>query len=401
MIDISLEDGIELIKKSVSYIPKTERVLINDALGKIVGENIYSRYDNPPFNRSPIDGYACISNDLINCSKDVPVSLKVLEELNAGDDRIYEVSSGECVRIMTGAEIPDSCDCCVKQEDTDYGEEIVKVYKNIKKYGNFCFRGEDYKANELIIKEGAKLGYAEIGVIASLGINEIFVYKMPKIALISTGDEVIMPDEELQKAKIYNSNLFMISARLKELGFNDIYSCHIKDDAIDIYNKIKELYNIYDIVITTGGVSVGKKDIFHEVVTMEDIEQIFWKLKIQPGTPIMYSKYKEMPIVSLSGNPFASIVNFELIVRELIYLFYKDEKIKPKRTSAILQNDFNKKSVKRRFVRGHFENGKIYVNEEGHSSGTLSSLIGCNALIDIKEPCEFIKNGEEVEVVLT
>ncbi len=399
MVDISLEDGIKLIKDNLKPNISTRVVGIDKALDEIVAKDIVALYNNPPFNRSPVDGYACISKDLTFANNDEPVNLKVIGELCAGDDKIFEVNSGECIRIMTGAEIPKNCDCCVKQEDTNYGEVNVEIYSSCKKHNNFCFEGEDYLKGTTLIKAGEKISYIEIGILASSGIFEIEVLKKPKIAILSTGDEVIMPYEPLTKAKIFNSNIFMLEARLNNLGFNDIYKEHITDEPIEIYNKIVSLYKNYDIVITTGGVSVGKKDVIHSVVGYENINQIFWKLKIQPGTPIMFSMYKEMPVISLSGNPFASLVNFELVVREILYLYYNDKKLKINKTKGVLENSFNKKSTKRRFLRAEFENGKVYFKQNKHSSGVLSSLSGCNVLVEVQPNTNELKIGDRVTVL--
>lgn len=396
MTNISLENGIELINKTINHLNDYDEVDIEQSLDKIAFFDIVANYDNPPFNRSAVDGYCCHSDDI----KEIPTKLKVIDLLCAGDDRVINVNSFECVKIMTGAEIPNGLDCCIRQEDTDMGEVLVEIQKECKAFDNYCFRGEDYKKDEVIIKKGEIITFLEVGLLASMGYKKVKVFKTPKIAIISTGDEVVMNTEILGKSKIYNSNIFLIEARLKELGINEIYKIHINDSAKEVSKKIIELYNNFDLIITTGGVSVGVRDIFHEVVKEPYFEQIFWKLQIQPGTPIMYSLYKDKPIISLSGNPFAALVNLELVVRFAIYKLYKNDKLLPKVEMGILQDEFNKMSKNRRFIRAYFENGKVYLNNQKHSSGVLSSLKGCNCLLEIDKNTECLKSGDNVKVHL-
>lgn len=396
MVNISLEEGLNIIEDSISRINRFESIKIEKSLGRIVYTDILANYDNPPFNRSAIDGYACHSEDI----KDIPYSLKVKYELCAGDDTVVEVGFGECVRIMTGAEIPDGLDCCIRQEDTNYGTEYVVINKKINKYDNYCFKGEDYKKGEVLIEKDTMITYAEIGLLASMGYENVSVFCQPRIALISTGDEVIMNTQKLTKSKIYNTNLFLIEARLLELGFSNVQKMHINDNADIVYGKIRSLYENVDIVITTGGVSVGNKDIFHEVVEKEDFKQVFWKLKIQPGTPIMYSFFKDLPIISLSGNPFASLVNFELIVRKALYELYPYDKLITQKVKASLKSEFNKKSKNRRFVRAFYKDGFVYLNGDLHSSGAISSLKGCNCFIQIMPNTNKLTVDEEVDIIL-
>ncbi len=390
--NIELEYGIELLSKTVTKLSNTEIVPIDNSLGRILSNDITAKHNNPPFNRSAIDGYALKASDLNN--------YRVVGELCAGDSTAFKVGDGECVRIMTGAEIPHDCDCCVRQEDVTVDGINIIINKVIKKYDNYVFSGEDFKSGQLLLSRGTKLSFVEIGILASAGYYEVEVFIKPKVAIISTGDEVIMPFEELSKSKIYNSNIYMIEGRLNELGISNVYKQHIIDSPDAIYNEIAHLSTKYDLIITTGGVSVGKKDILHDVVQNLEITQLFWRLKIQPGTPIMCSMYKNTPIISLSGNPFASLVNFELVVREVLYLLYSDTCFKTRRLPAILESTFNKKSKNRRFIRANYEDGKVFIDTTQHSSSIISSLINCNCLIEIKENTEFLSKGDKVNVIL-
>ncbi len=390
--NIELEHGLALLASEISQLGKIEVRTLDDSLGYILSENLYANHNNPPFNRSAIDGYAFKVSD--------KEKLTIVGELCAGDSTEISVGLGECVRIMTGAEIPPSCDCCIRQEDVTVLGDVLTINTSVKKYDNYVFIGEDFQEGQLLLEKGTKLSFIELGILASSGFNLVSVFSKPKVALISTGDEVVMPTEKLTKSKIYNSNIYLLEGRLKELGITEIHKKHIADCPEKIHQEIKNLSLNYDLIITTGGVSVGKKDIFHEVIQMENMKLIFWRLNIQPGTPIMCSMYEQTPIISLSGNPFASLVNFELVVREALYLLYKDNAFKTLNRVATLESNFDKKSKTRRFIRARFENGHVFINTNKHSSGVLSSLRDCNCLIDINPNTISLEKGDTVNIVL-
>ncbi len=390
--NIELECGIELLSQVISPIEKTEVVNLDSSLGFILSSDIFAKHNNPPFNRAAVDGYTFKHSNLS--------LFNIIGEICAGDDNLISVSDGECVRIMTGAAIPDNCDCCVRQEDVTVVNNVLTLNNTAKQYDNYVSIGEDYKTGQLLLPKGTKITFIELGILASAGYYEVPVFTKPKIALISTGDEVVEPYEKLTYSKIFNSNIYLIEGRLKELGVTSIHKLHINDCPETIYTEIKKLSTEYDLIITTGGVSVGKKDIFHDVIQKENMKLVFWRLNIQPGTPIMCSTYNNTPVISLSGNPFASLVNFELVVREALYLLYKDTYFQTIKKVAILKNNFDKKSKNRRFIRAYYENGNVYINTTQHSSGVLSSLRNCNCLIEIKANTPSLAIGDVVNVIL-
>ncbi|WP_237737313.1 molybdopterin molybdotransferase MoeA [Clostridium carboxidivorans] len=233
-----------------------------------------------------------------------------------------------------------------------------------------------------------------------MGVSKVKVKIKPRIALIVTGDEVRTPGQTLKEGKIYDSNLHLIYSRLNEFGLQPIISEIIEDNGEKVGEKIREIVDDVDLIITTGGVSVGQKDILHDTIKLIGAERIFWKVNLKPGTPVMYSLYKNKPIISLSGNPFAALTNFELLVRPVLSKISGNKNLQYKRVSAIMEDEFNKPSMMRRFIRAHFNNGKVSFIENKHSSGMLASMLGCNCLIDVKKGTGKLKKGEEVEVVL-
>ena len=402
MEQIELESAIEILLKKVQPLNKIEEKNILDSLGFILAEDIFSPLNNPPFNRSPLDGFTFNNIDSKNATEENPIILKVKSEIFAGDFSKEIPKAKEAFRIMTGAPIPNGCNCVIKQEEVSFDEntKTLKIYRELKEFENFCFLGEDLKVGEIVIKAGEIITYNHIGVLASLGINSIKVLKKPKVGILSLGSELLMPGMPLEKGKIYNSNLFTLISKLKYLGLDGIMYSPMIDDSVCVANFIsKELKNI-DFLITTGGVSVGKKDIMHDVIRELNAKRLFWKINIQPGTPVLASEKDGKLILSLSGNPFASLVNFELLGRPILSKMSLNSIKNTNSTVAIVKGSFNKKSSKRRFIRGYFNNGNIFLNDQKHSSGSISSLIGKNAIVEILPGTPALKEGDKVKVIL-
>lgn len=402
MILVELEKAIELIEKHIKEINQLEYVDALDAGGMLLAKDLYAPLNIPPFNRSPLDGYALIAEDTKGASLDNGIKLEVIDKIYAGFVSKKIVKKGQCIRIMTGAKMPEGSNCVIKQEDTKPSDKYVTIYKELKEYDNYTFEGEDIKNKDLVFKEKTKLNYIHIGVIASLGYKKVEVFRKPKIALFVTGDELCSLDDKLCDGKIYNSNSHIITARLKELGMEVKISEQIEDDVLKLESKINKYIDDVDLIITTGGVSVGEKDFIHETMEKLNAARIFWKIKMKPGTPFLFSTYKDKPILSLSGNPFAALATFELLGRKALSCLTKDKSLEVKKTKGILIDDFNKFSPQRRFIRAYFEDGKVHLNENeiGHSSGVFSSMIGCNCMIDTEKGNKGIRAGEEVNIVL-
>ncbi|MGL4799440.1 MAG: molybdopterin-guanine dinucleotide biosynthesis protein B [Cellulosilyticaceae bacterium] len=400
MIGVTLEEALAMMVATTSVKREVIQVPILQSLGYILAEDQCAPLDQPPFHRAPVDGYACKSEDLVGATSDQPVQLQVVAEVMAGAYYEGSIQKGEAIRIMTGAAIPEGCDCCVRQESTDYGEDTVAIYEPVKAYGNYCFQGEDFQKGSILLTKGMKIGAIEVGILASMGYSHVKVYRKPKVALLTTGDEVVAPGEPLGLGKIYNSNQALLVARMYELGIDVSHIITPPDEGEAVAQAIRQVIEEVDVVLTTGGVSVGKKDILHEALPLLGAERIFWKVQLQPGTPVIYSIYKQKPILSLSGNPFGALTTFELLMRPLIGFMGQDESFLPRRTGGVMADAFNKASKKRRFIRARYHEGKVYMPSGLHSSGVLSSMLGCNCLIEIKPGTEGLQVGDAVTVIL-
>lgn len=408
MEGISVEQAMEQILQYTPVINETEEVELNKAGGRILAQDMVAEFNNPPFDRSPVDGYACKAEDLAGASSEHPVKLKVMEEIDAGQYSERVVESGQAVRIMTGAAIPKGCDCCIFQEDTDYGEETVEIYREVKQWDNYCFAGEDFKKGTTLLKKGTHIGYVEAAVLAGMGAAKVPVYRRPKVVLLTTGDEVVEPGNSLPAGKIYNSNMTMLSARMMELGIEPFYMEAVKDNPQVMAEKIKEIAEQADMIITTGGVSVGKKDIMHESIRLIDAERIFWRVNMKPGMPTLFSVYEnasggKVPVISLSGNPFGVAVTIELLIRPALEKMMQNPAIGLKEVTGVMADDFVKGIKGRRFIRAYWENGRFHLPNGLHSNGVLSSMAGCNCLIDTKtmedKESKSLKTGDKVSAV--
>ncbi|MDO5538600.1 MAG: molybdopterin molybdotransferase MoeA [Eubacteriales bacterium] len=400
MEGITVEQAVELILEHTPVICETEEAGLLETPGRILAEDMKAAFDNPPFDRSPIDGYACRAEDVAGASKENPVRLKVTEEIDAGQYSVRKVKPGEAVRIMTGAAIPQGCDCCIRQEDTDYGEETVEIYRPEKKRGNYCFAGEDFKKGTVLLEKGTRLGYVEAAILAGMGADRVKVYRKPRAVLLTSGDEVVEPGRELTQGKIYNSNLTLLTARMMDFGVCPVYTVTVGDDAAVMADQLQKAAKDADVIITTGGVSVGKKDIMHESLRMIGAERIFWRVQMKPGMPTLFSVYQGVPIVSLSGNPFGVAVTMELLIRPLLQKMMQDDTLGLVRVKGIMADTFEKSARGRRFIRAIWENGVFHLPDGLHSNGILSSMVGCNCLIDRKSGLGPLQTGCEAEAIL-
>lgn len=400
MENISLEHAIELLNMNHGIKTFTEKLPLLKCLGRVLAEDVFANHDQPPFDRSPLDGYAVRGEDLLLATVDTPVALTVVDEVCAGHVSARQLEEGQTIRIMTGGKMPDGSNAVVRQEDTDLAMDVVKVFKRVAPYKNYCYAGEDYKAGTRLMDEGDKLTAYHVGLLASNGIAEVSVKRPLKIGLLSTGDELMEPTEALKDGKIYNSNLYTLSARLMELGCEPLIMGTIQDDVELGVNLIKEFAPRVDMVITTGGVSVGKMDILHPILKELDAKRLFWKITMKPGSPAIASIFNGKLILSLSGNPSAAATTFELFFRSILSTAMKCNELKMKPIKGVMAENFMKRSPNRRLLRAYYKGGQVYLTKGNQSSGALMSMVGCNCFVDIPAGSGKLLAGYDVDVLL-
>lgn len=351
------------------------------------------------FPRSPLDGYALRSADSSGASYTTPVCLRVIGEVDAGGYYHGEVKQGEAVRIMTGAPIPAGADAIIKQEDTDYGEDKVLIYQELKAYSNYCFQGEDYPQGRQLLKKGDSITPLEAGLLASANKTSVLVKSQIRVLLVSTGDELMMPGHSLTEGKIYDSNLFTLGAQLMKWGVQ-VEMRQIGDDVAQMCQLLEKTIDDVDLIITTGGVSVGKKDIMHEVFQSLEIKQLFWKVKIKPGMAMLAGLYRDKLMLCLSGNPYAALIDLHFLVRPILGAMLKTNGLDMIKVKAVLRDGYPKHSLNRRYIRAYIHEGSADL--EGHlgGNGDIYSNYQINAVIEIKAGTSALNAGDKVDAYL-
>lgn len=400
--NIELEHAIEILLSKIET-KDTEKIGLLESIGRILATDVFANINVPGFNRSPLDGYAVVAKNTEGASYDNPVELEVIGESAAGQAFKGEFKENTAVRIMTGAMIPEGYDTIIKKEDTDDGIEIAKIYVGSKAYDNFARSGEDVKIGEKIISKGSKINPGLIGMCAALGMDKLEVFKKPKIGVVSTGTELKDITEELEDGKIYNSNLYSIVSSLIQNNCIPV-NLGIAEDTIEgISGVLKENIDECDLIISTGGASVGDYDLINKVYEHLGAKTLFWRLKMKPGTPALAADYDGKLLIGLSGNPGAALITFETIVRPVLRKLIGVSTLDRKKAIGFMMDDFNKTSGQRRFtrVRAEINGERIEVSLSGKQNpGVLKSMISCNALIDIAPNSKPLKKGDRVEIML-
>ena len=396
---MELEEAVSVLKNHLSPLLETDACHLLRSYGRVAAENVFAPVSVPPFPKSAMDGYAVRSEDVAAAGKDTPVSLRVVAEIFAGETCSVTAEKGTCVRVMTGSFIPDGYDAVVKQENTDYGEKYVRIFSSVKKLQNYCATGEDIQKGALILKEGTKITRAEIGLLASVGFDSVSVKKPVRFAILCTGSELTEPGRPLSDGKIYSSIGFMLSSALQEAGQTVSMLKIVEDNSEKITAELEKALAESDFVITTGGVSVGKKDLLPSVLSSLGAETIFSRVSVQPGTPTIASFLNGKVILSLSGNPYAALVHFDLYVYHALSVLLGCPAFEPEKKIALLASPYDKVNALRRLVRARYDGGKVTLPSSNHASSVISNMGACNCYIDIP-PSTPLKSGDSVSVIL-
>ena len=394
---ISLEQALNILMDHVTH-GKTERKTLEDCLGLVLSEDVYALLDMPPFSRSAQDGYALCSKDSIGATGENPVKLKVTGKIYAGDHLDVQVRPGEAVRIMTGAMVPAGADCVLRQEDTDEGEDVVQIYKEVEPGCSICFKGEEYKKGHTLLHEGTKIDAAALAVASGNGIMELPVYRRVKAAVVSSGSEVVEPGTPLTPGKIYNTNTIYMKARLSQLGARVMMTRTVGDDLEVMAEALKEAADQAELVVTTGGVSVGQKDLTEEALLSIGAKILFHGIAIKPGMPTLVAEKDGVLFIGLSGNPFSAAIPFEMLTRMVLSEKMSDPSLKLRRETLTAVTGFSKDSRKRRFLRGKAEGKEVWLPDQ-QANGQMRSMVGCNCLIEIPAGSGPVKAGDKVEVL--
>jgi molybdopterin molybdotransferase len=399
---ISFNEAYKIIGEGFDQIKlETEKVLLERSLHRTLAEDVYADVNLPPFNNSAVDGIAIKFNNTIK-------EWNVIGEISAGNYSELDIVNTSAVSIMTGAKVPDFCDTVIPLEDYVIIKNKVSLNEDakIKKGMNIRKQGSDVNKGELILGKGLQLNPRNIAAAASCGKNRLKVYSKLKFAVLATGDELINVNEKPSGDKIRISNTYGLCSSIKALWQTSVNLGFITDDRETLSRKIKDILNSdINILITTGGVSVGKFDYLKDIFAELCVKEIFWRANIKPGKPAFLGKYenngKSILVFGLPGNPVSCMVNFDVYIRPNIITKYglaETEYI-----SAKLGNDIHKNDKKRHFIRGNIrkDNSGMYLvtSKKSQSSGNLVGFSSSNCLIVIEEEKLSPKKGEIVNCI--
>jgi molybdopterin molybdotransferase len=396
---ISLENAVFILEKRIKCIKETQKIKLDQALGRILSKDIISKINVPPFNNSAVDGYAFKYSDL---NKKNETTLKLTGRITAGQNFNKKIKTGEIARIFTGAKVPEGADTVIMQEDCNDTDNQIVLKPGIFKEANIRKKGEDIKYGKKILLKGSKLKAQDIGLIASIGIKEIHVFEKLTVGIFTTGNELYEPGAKTSNSGIYDSNRYCLKNLLKTIN------CSVKDYGIKkdneklIKNTLKKISKECDLIITTGGMSVGEEDYVRKVIEKNGSLN-FWNIAIKPGRPVALGNIFKKSFIGLPGNPVSVMITFLKIALPTINKLSGFSS--PKEKNFIVTTDFNfkKKSGRKEFLRVTISknlNGQIKIkNYPKSGSGVFTSMVETDGLIELPEKLTYLKKGTKIRFV--
>lgn len=403
---IAVDEAINRVQKH-RYNGQAETVSFHTCDGRRLAEPIIATDDVPSFDKSPYDGFAIRSVDTINATEDAPVTLEVVEHIGAGIVPNKQLQPNQVTRIMTGAQIPQGADCVAMFEEckefTEGNRAFITIDHPMKQQQNIIEKGSEVKEGTVIVEKGTFIDPGVKAVLATFGYANVKVAKKPVVGVLATGTELLDIDEPLEPGKIRNSNAYMICSQVERAGATAKYYGALADELEPSYEKIKEIIDEVDIVITTGGVSVGDFDLMPAIYDKLGADVLFNKVAMRPGSVTTVAHVNDTLLFGLSGNPSACFVGFELFTRPIIQHALMNPSIYAIRSTAILAENYPKSNPFSRFVRSYVtvKEGRLHVHLAGmDKSNVVSSLAHTTSLMELPPGESGVKKGEEVDVLL-
>ncbi|MFS0668658.1 gephyrin-like molybdotransferase Glp [Peribacillus frigoritolerans] len=403
---ISIAEAVEKVMKH-KLTGHVELIPLEDSQDRFLAQDIVATNDVPHFNRSPYDGFALRSKDTSVGSINNPLEFEVVEELAAGMVSTIPVQKNQVARIMTGAQMPAECDAVIMLELTKEFEKDGKKYisfkRSLKEGENVSFQGEDAKKGDVLVKKGTAINPGIIGLLATFGYAEVPVARKPVVGLFATGSELLDVHEPLQPGKIRNSNSHAISAQIRRAGGEVRFYGKLKDEFELSYEAISTALEEVDLLITTGGVSVGDFDLLPDIYQKIGADVLFNKVAMRPGSVTTVAVYNDKFLFGLSGNPSASYVGFELFARPIIRTMLFSEYPHLRKETAQLAEDFLKPNPFSRLLRTRlfYESGQLKVIPSGvDKSNITTSLAGANSLTVLPGGTRGFQTGDFVDILL-
>ncbi len=396
---ISIDEARSSIQKDIEPISGIEKLALRASLNRVLATDIHSPINVPSHTNSAMDGYAIAGNDLPN---DTTKTYEIMGTAFAGGVFEGSCKSGQVVRIMTGAVIPDGCDSVIMQEHVEILDNShIQIGEGHQTGQNVRHIGEDIEINDKVLEKGRRIMPADLGVLASLGVGEILVYRRPRVAFFSTGDELRSLGETLQKGQLYDSNRYTLYGMLKRLDVEILDLGVVRDDPQSMRDTLIMAADMADVIITSGGVSVGEADYVKPV--LEELGQIkFWKIAMKPGRPLTFGSINHTRFFGLPGNPVSVMVTFYQFVQPALQYLSSGKSSAPRTIKARCDTPLRKRPGRFEFQRGIYtqdENGDLAVIKTGQQgSGVLSSMSQANCFILMPTKTSSIKAGEMVDI---
>ena len=388
---VNVEEAFNRIYSHVKA-KRSEITSLENALSRILSEDIVATHNLPPFDNSAMDGFAISFSD-------AGKSVEVLGTIFAGDDSHLIVSEGKATKIMTGARIPEGCEAVVPQENTTQEDDGVGIPDDIREAQHIRLCGEDIKIGDTLLHKGDVLQAHHITLLASQGISHVKVYKKPRIALFASGSELKMHFEQVKEYQLYNTNTPTFCARSRELGAEVNFVGTAVDTLEDIHEHIESALDS-DLIITSGGVSVGEADFTKEAFSVYNYENIFEKIEIKPGKPTTFGKIGNTFVLNLAGNPLAASLNFELFAQAIILSLSGTSHKYLKPLHVKMKEEYTLRAGRRTLVPGFYD-GEFFEVCDKFAPGMVSPLASSNGIIMIDESVSLIKKGESVKFLST
>ena len=388
---ITVEQAIHIVDSNSRRLNKKKRVSLSEATGYVLAEDVISPIHMPPFRQSAMDGYAVRIHD--------SEYYHVKGELQAGDGQDVTLQQGDAVRIFTGAPVPNDANAVVIQEKTTIKEQELEVHDEVRLQSNIRPKGEQIQKGENALTKGTVLNPAAIGYLTTLGITEVSVYTKPSIGIIATGNELAEAGNELKHGQIYESNSLMLLTALASLGYQDNEIYKVPDNFNATRNILEEVITAKDLVLITGGISVGDYDFVGKAIKELEVEQLFYKVKQKPGKPLFFGKKKDTYVFALPGNPAAALSCFYVYVKRCLKLLSGGKDAGPLSVNAVSLSAFNSKGDRAQFLKAFVNKGEVKILE-GQSSAMLNTFAVANALLYLPETTKNIQVGDSVPLIL-
>jgi molybdopterin molybdotransferase len=400
-IQVSVAEAQERILEGLAILP-AETVRLSDCLGRVLAKPVISLIAHPPFDNSAMDGFAV-------CSQDVRAgeTLHVVGTIEAGARPGARISPGQCQRIMTGAPVPEGADAVVMVEDTRVSNERLSIDGLVRPGQHVRRRGEHLQPGQVTIEAGTRIRASEIAMAAYLGLAELQCHRQPRVAILSSGDELVEPGQPLDEGQIYNSNIYALEAQLRQIGCLPVRLPTAKDDPEAIKALLRGVIDQVDAVVTSAGVSMGERDFTLRVLRELGVEVVFWKVAMRPGRPLGFGRRALQPFFALPGNPVSSMVTFELFCRPALEKMQGLTATEPTRVRARLTETIRKKPGMQLFYRCVLSpdpssdgSGWVARTTGPQDSHLLLSLVEASGLMEIPAEPEVLEAGSNVSVRL-